>query len=68
MVGKKPGSFDLDTIALLRDVLDEAWANLRPQKRAVTSRTLLAERILDEAAKGERDPRRLINAALEAVR
>jgi hypothetical protein len=31
------------------------------------SKTLLAERILKAAAAGERDPERLVNAALEAV-
>ena len=64
---KKPAYFDLETVALLRDALDDAWACLRPQERATTSRTQLAEGILALAAQGERNPDRLIDAALMAV-
>ena len=64
---KKPAYFDLETVALLRDALDDAWACLRPQERATTSRTQLAEGILALAAEGERNPDRLIDAALMAV-
>jgi len=67
MGGNNPAYFDLDTVALMRDVLDEAWARLRPDQRATLSRTVLAEGILREAAKGERNPDRLIEAAREAV-
>jgi len=56
--------FDLDTVALLRETLDDAWASLRPEHRAGMSRTILAERILKCAALGERDPARLLEAAL----
>ena len=65
MDGKEPTYFDLKTVDLLREILDEAWACLRPEQ--ATSRTLLAERILKEAAKGERDPERSLEAALMAV-
>ena len=64
---KKPAYFDLETVALLRDALDDAWACLRPQERATTSRTQLAEGILAQAAQGERNPDRLIDAALMAA-
>ncbi len=67
METKEPVYFDLDTVLLLREALDDAWARLRPEQRATTSRTLLAERILKSAAKGERDPERLLDAALTAV-
>jgi hypothetical protein len=67
MDSKDPVYFDLDTVALLRDTLDDAWACLPAQKRATTSRTILAEGILKSAAKGERDPERLREAALMAV-
>lgn len=67
MDAKKPAYFDLDTVSLLRDVLDDAWACLRPQERATTSRTILAEGILTLAAQGERNPDRLIDAALMAA-
>src|SRR6516225_8673567 len=51
--------FDPDTIAILRTTLDSAWAGLPPTRRALTSQSLLAERILRAAARGERDPDRL---------
>ena len=63
---KKPVYFDLETVSLLRDALDDAWACLRPQERATMSRTQLAEGILALAAEGERNPDRLIDAALMA--
>jgi hypothetical protein len=67
MQTKDPVYFDIDTVLLLRETLDDAWASLPPQQRATTSKTLLAERILKSAADGERDPERLIDAALMAV-
>ena len=67
MSGQEPATFDLKTVALLREALDDAWASLPLQQRANTSRTMLAEPILKEAAKGERDRDRLVDAALNAV-
>jgi len=64
---KKPAYFDLETVALLRETLDDAWECLRPQERATMSRTQLAEGILALAAEGERNPDRLLDAALMAV-
>ena len=64
---KEPVYFDLKTVALLKEMLDDAWACLPPAQHAVTSRTVLAEGILKSAAKGERDPERLREAALTAV-
>ena len=64
---KKPAYFDLETVALLRETLDDAWACLRPQERATMSRTQLAEGILALAAEGERNPDRLLDAALMAA-
>jgi hypothetical protein len=56
--------FDRDTVALLRTTFDRARASLPPGQQAVTSRSLLAERILRAAARGERDPDRLRALAL----
>jgi hypothetical protein len=62
---KEPAYFDLETVALLREVLEDAWALLRPEQRGATMlKTTLAERILKSAAQGERDPDRLLDAAL----
>jgi hypothetical protein len=47
--------FDPETVALLRTTLDRAWDSLPPGQRAVTSRSILAERILRVAGRGERD-------------
>ena len=67
MDAEKPVYFDLDTVALMREALLDAWACLRPQERATTNRTQLAEGILAAAAQGERNPDRLIDAALMAA-
>jgi hypothetical protein len=56
--------FDQETIALLRATLDRAWASVPPSQRAAMNRSVLAERILKAAAKGERDPDRLRARAL----
>jgi len=56
--------FDRETVALLRTSLDRAWASLRPGEQACMSQSVLAERILKAAAKGERDPDRLRARAL----
>jgi hypothetical protein len=61
------GTFDPETIELMRSVLDAAWASLLPEQQASVSRTLLAERILRAAARGERDPARLRARALFSV-
>ena len=62
---KQPAQFDPETVALLREALDDAWSSLRPDQRARMSRTLLAEGIIKSAAEGERDPERLRDAALK---
>jgi hypothetical protein len=64
MRSKQPVCYDPETISLLRRAVDDAWYSLRPMQRALTSRALLAERILNLAATGERNPRRLRDAAL----
>jgi hypothetical protein len=60
-----PHYFDLETIALLREALEDAWACLRPTAREHLTRSLLGERILKAASRGERDRERLIEAALD---
>jgi hypothetical protein len=65
MVGKASMSFDPETVALLRETLDDAWASLRPEQQATMQKTALAERMLKSAARGERDPDRLRDAALD---
>ncbi len=67
MAGKVHGYFDLDTVALLKQTLDDAWSSLQPEQQAKMQKTVLAERILESAANGERDPERLREVALTAT-
>ena len=64
MVGKQPVYFDPETVTILREILDDAWACLRPEQQATMLKTTLAERILKSAAQGERDRERLRDVAL----
>ena len=64
---EQPVYFDLETVALLTEVLEEAWLCLPLSQRAITSRTFLAEGLLKAAAKGERDRKRLIDAAMAGI-
>ena len=67
MPRKKAAYFDAETVSLLRATLDDAWGSLRPEQRAITSQSILAEGMLKLAAEGERNPGRLRDAALMAV-
>ncbi len=63
-MNKSPVYFDPETIAILKETLDDAWACLRPEQQATMQKTALAVRILKSAAQGERDRNRLRDAAL----
>jgi hypothetical protein len=67
MVGKASMSFDPETVTLLRETLEDAWACLRPEQQATMQKTALAERMLKSAAEGERDRQRLRDVALMDV-
>lgn len=67
MDSEQPVYFDLNTVALLREVLEDAWLCLPLKQRATTSRTFLAEGMLKAAANGERNRERLIDAALAGI-
>jgi len=49
----------------LKEVLDDAWARLRPEQQANMLKATLAERIFRYTTLGERDRERLLDAALE---
>ena len=53
MIGKDAVYFDPETVTLLRETLDDAWACLSPELQATMQKTALAERILKSAARGE---------------
>ena len=55
---------DLKTVSILKEVLDDAWYSLSVEQQSMMSKTVLAERLLRSAAKGERDGKRLLAAAL----
>ena len=60
-------SFDPEAIDLMQAALDDAWTLVRPAQRACASRSLLASRVLELAARGERDHARLRAFALDGV-
>lgn len=60
----EPVPIDLKTVSFLREVLEDAWYSLGAEQQRMMSKTVLAERILRSAAKGERDRKRLLAAAL----
>jgi len=64
---KEPVPLDLKTVSVVKEVLDDAWYSLSAEQQATISKTVLAERILQSAAKGERDRERLLAVALEAA-
>ena len=57
-------AYSPETVKLLRCVLDDAWASMGPDEKARSSKTLVAVRILEAAAAGERNPKRLLEQAL----
>jgi hypothetical protein len=57
--------FDIETISLLKKSLDDAWDCLPAERRATVPKSSLAGRIIKSAAEGERDPERLVDAALK---
>ena len=63
----KTAYFDPETLILLGETLEDAWARLRPEQQAAMQKTALAERMLKSVAQGERDPERLRDAALEDI-
>ena len=58
---------DLKTVRVVKEVLEDAWYSLSAEQQATMSKTVLAERVLASAAKGERDRKRLLAIALEAA-
>ena len=61
------GAYDPETLIILRNALDEAWALLSEDRRASTLKSDVASRILRSAAEGERDPVRLRSGALNGT-
>jgi hypothetical protein len=67
MATKEAVPLNLKTVRVVKEVLEDAWYSLSAEQQATMSKTVLAERILASAAKGERDRERLLAVALEAA-
>jgi hypothetical protein len=65
MAIKEPVPLDLKTVNVVKEVLEDAWYSLGPQRQATISKTVLTERLLKSAARGERNRERLLADALE---
>jgi hypothetical protein len=61
-------SYDPDTVRILREVLDDAWATLPSDQQTQTEKSALALAILRFASAGERDPTRLSALALDSLK
>ena len=62
------GAFDPETASLLASAFESAWETVKKSGsplaadgQALSTREILAKRIIDSAQFGERDPKRLIN-------
>jgi hypothetical protein len=58
------GAYDPETLNVMHDALDQAWALLSDHDKAGTLKSDMVHRILRCASEGERDPARLRAAAL----
>ena len=67
MIAKQPIAFESETVALLSEVLDDAWDSVPPLQKATMRKSDLAVPMLKSAAKGERNRERLRDAALMAL-
>ncbi|HZE55711.1 MAG TPA: hypothetical protein VE111_20845 [Bradyrhizobium sp.] len=56
--------YDPETLIVLRNALDEAWALLPDDRKSESQKSDMAQRILRQAAEGVRDPARLRASAL----
>ena len=60
-------TFDPDAVAIMSSAFDAALASLNDQNKSPTVREIVAKRIIAAAMKGERDPERLRQEAINAI-
>jgi hypothetical protein len=60
-------TFDPDAVAIMSSAFDAALASLNDQNQSPTIREIIAKRIIAAAMKGERDPERLRQEAINAI-
>jgi hypothetical protein len=65
MSEQTPTPFDRRTIMLLREILEDAWMRLGTTRQRQSAKSIMAERLLKAAGRGERDRTRLLRAALD---
>lgn len=59
-----PGVFDLEALAAIDEAFDAACKTLDDTGQPKIVREVIAQRIIEAAGRGERDPVRLVKAAL----
>jgi hypothetical protein len=64
----QPGAFDADVVAAMTEAFDAACEKLADVDQPEVSREVIAGRIIAAARRGERDPARLLDAALAKPR
>ena len=60
-------TFDPEAVAIMSSAFDAALASLNDQNQSPTIREIIAKRIIAAAMKGERDPERLRQEAINAI-
>jgi hypothetical protein len=60
-------SFDPETLALLREAFDIAWAKIPPARQSAVLKSALVELLKHIARQGETEPHRLSARALAAL-
>ena len=60
-------TFDPDAVAIMSSAFDAALASINDQNQSPTVREIIAKRIIAAAMKGERDPERLRQEAINAI-
>jgi hypothetical protein len=60
-------TLDPDAVAIMSSAFDAALASLNDQNQSPTVREIIAKRIIAAAMKGERDPERLRQEAINAI-
>ncbi len=63
----RPGAFEPDEVAVMTEAFDAACRELHDTGQPHVVREVLAQRIIAAASNGERDPERLLEAALRGL-
>jgi hypothetical protein len=61
------GSFDPETVVVLRGAVDRAWRALPHDRQTAQNKSLIADAVVKHATAGERDPLSLSHSALRTL-